>query len=80
MKTGFLLTHGHRGGPATQEVPCGGSSLSKGAYPIRPAQHNVFCCDILPAKRTWPMLYNPGQLASHLNLGRQVVNETSRCL
>lgn len=78
MKTRFLLTHGHRGGPAAQEMPYDGSSLSKGANSNRPAHYNAFCWDILPAKCTWSMLYKPGQLASHMNLGRQIMNETSR--
>lgn len=50
MKTRFLLTDGHRGGPAAQEMPYDGSSLSKGANSNRPAHYNAFCWDILPAK------------------------------
>lgn len=74
MRNRFPVTDGHRGEPAVQEASYGGSSLSKGAYSIRPAQYNAFCCDILPAKCTLPMLYKPGQLASQLNLGRLIMN------
>lgn len=80
MKNRFLLTHGHRGGPTAQEVPYGGSLLNKGAYSIGSAQYNAFCCDILPAQCAWTVFYKPGQLASHLDLGRQIMNETCRGL